>query len=518
MKTHRILVATTLALFTAASLLAKNVVKTEKFVRSLTLAPGGSFVIENAIGDIEIIGVDGSGVEASIVKTITGLDEAAATEGQERVHVQAGGDERVRVLRTLIPATAHPRWGHNVSFQLRIPRTVHVRVGSELSNRIRVSNISGNVLVKNFNGLITLDAVTGATRVESVNGSIVFDSPQPVANVELSTVNGDVQVVVAPNANFRWVGETLKGDLRTTLPVRGRIDGNTFAGNVNAPGGPTVSTGSLTGKVYLLRRGSSLQQAQSIQSIPAIAVSAKGPAAIGPAASGSVQQQLVQGRFIYTINIGNVYVGEVRGDATVTTGAGEVQLGTVFGKCNVNSNGGPLHLGEMYGPLVARTRAGDILVDAAREGGLITTEGGIIRLLYTGGPTTLQSGGGDIVVRQAAAPVSAETHSGDIAITVDPSAKTMKLDAKTAKGNITISVPPRFSADIDATVMTSDPTANMIRSDFAGLSIKREQVGGRTRVRATGKVNGGGEKLTLYAEDGGIQILAPTTAPITVVK
>ena len=36
----------------------------------------------------------------------------------------------------------------------------------------------------------------------------------------------------------------------------------------------------------------------------------------------------------------------------------------------------------------------------------------------------------------------------------------------------------------------------------------REQVGGKTKIHAMGKVNGGGERVELYAEDGGIQISA----------
>ena len=45
-----------------------------------------------------------------------------------------------------------------------------------------------------------------------------------------------------------------------------------------------------------------------------------------------------------------------------------------------------------------------------------------------------------------------------------------------------------------------------IHSDFAGLTVKRDQFNGKTRLRATGKIGGGGEKVELYTEDGEIQI------------
>jgi len=183
-----------------------------------------------------------------------------------------------------------------------------------------------------------------------------------------------------------------------------------------------------------------------------------------------------------------------------------VALGSVFGNCQVVSRGGPLNLGDIAGTLSARTEAGDVVVQTAHKGGTVITGGGTIRVFYTGGDTTLKSGGGDVIVRQADGPINAETQSGDITIDVDLDSKTEKITAKTAKGNVMINVSATFAADIDATVITSDTDVNNINTDFEGLEVRREQIGGKVKIRATGKLNGGGERLELYAEDGGIQI------------
>jgi hypothetical protein len=189
----------------------------------------------------------------------------------------------------------------------------------------------------------------------------------------------------------------------------------------------------------------------------------------------------------------------------------------VAGKCYVSSLGGPLNLGEISGRLTASTAAGDVLVHAAREGGSISTQAGTIHLLYTGGPTALESGGGDIVVRQAAGPVTAETRSGDIIITIDPSAKSQKMSAKTSNGNVIVNLTPRFAGDLAATLLTSDPDRHRFRSDFPGLKIERDQFNGKTRIRITGAINGGGEKLDLFAEDGGIQLSSTAGGAISVI-
>ena len=77
-------------------------------------------------------------------------------------------------------------------------------------------------------------------------------------------------------------------------------------------------------------------------------------------------------------------------------------------------------------------------------------------------------------------------------------------------------VAPRFGADVEATIFTSDPDSDTIVSDIPGLSISREQVNGRTRVRATGKIGGGGEKVVLQATDGDIRISTGPVPPTVV--
>jgi DUF4097 and DUF4098 domain-containing protein YvlB len=492
------------------------VTRTERYDQSFTLGAGGTFVIDNPIGNIDIIGSDEGGVVAVIGKTVTAPDKESGEEGWKLTELVVGGDENTRILRSKLPTVRTKKWTSSVSWVIKVPRSVHVRVNSGMSERIRIANIRGNVFVKNVNGNIILQNVGPAT-VDSVNGTILFDSPHPASNATLTTVNGHVHVVVSADANFSWNAETLTGDVRSTLPVRGSYNGTSYQGRVNAPGGPTIRAASMMGSIFFLRRGTQPPEATSVRDGSEAFVPAGGPPVIGPVKSVN-QQDIVQGRFRYTTNIGNIRVREIRGDAQVSTGAGFVEIGTVMGNATATSLGGPIQLGEIFGVVTASTRAGDILVDAAREGGSLTTDGGIIRLLYNGGPVTLFSGGGDIVVRQAAGPVNAETRSGDITITVDPSARTQRMDAKTAKGNVVLNVSPRFGAEIDATVLTTDANANAIQSDLAGLSIKKEQYGGKTRIRATGKIGAGGEKVTLTVEDGSIRINAHTATPMTVVK
>jgi DUF4097 and DUF4098 domain-containing protein YvlB len=516
-RTH--VIAATVLLSCAIPALAE-LQSTERATRELPIYLGGSFVLENTAGDIDLIGTDDAKVVISMEKTVRATDKAALDDGVQQTIVRFVGDEKTRVVQTLLPPPVMRigRWISAVKYSIRVPRTVHVKIVTTSANRIRVVDIRGNVYVKSFDGLIILEGITGPSIVDTANGNVVFVAPAGnLSSAMLSTVNGSIEVRAPRDSNFQWVGEAIKGDVRTTFPARVTFTGTKFRGAVNAPGGPTIATQTIFGNISVLQNGIPVSAARSLRDLA--------PKDLIPSPSSNlsvrrvpetIRRGKVQGTLSFSTILGNVFVDEVHGNVNVTTGAGEVQLGSVFGSCSVTSFGGPLNLGDILGPLTARTEAGDVLVQAARNGGTIISGGGTIRVLYTAGETRLQSGGGDIIVRQAAAPINAETQSGDISITLDPGSKTERVTAKTAKGNILLNVAPAFGADIDATVITSDPDNNNVVSDLGGLQFRREEIGGKTKIRATGKVNGGGERVELYAEDGGIQISTRAGAPISV--
>lgn len=501
----RVPLAVALLLVTAGTAVAKEVVARERSTSAYALVPAGAVVIENPFGNVEVIGTDEAVLSITAEKLVRGVDREALADGRRLTQTAVLGDERVRTIRTLMPLVRDGRWSSSVNYVVRVPRTADIKIGSNSSERIRVTELGGSVMVRNLNGAVVLDRVNGPVLVDSVNGSITMNAPSRiVSNANLSTINGSIEVRAPADARFQWEGEVIKGDVRTNFQPQMRFSGRSFRGLVNAPGDATIRTQTFAGNVFILKSGSEGASAQSIRPRFTAPPNVQAPRTVVPR---NLQQPMVQD-IIWETTLGNIAIGEVRGSAKISTGAGEVQLGSVLGRCQVTSLGGPLSLGDIFGPLTARTEGGDVLVQSARQGGTITTGGGMIRLLYSGGPTRLHSGGGDIIVRQATAPVIAETRSGDITITVDPSLKSEKITARTAKGNVVLNIAPGFAADVEAVILTTDPSVNTIRSDFPGLTIQREQVDGKSRIRAVGKINGGGERVELSAEDGRIQITA----------
>jgi DUF4097 and DUF4098 domain-containing protein YvlB len=504
-------------LLIAANAFAARSSSTDRFTRELPLEIGGTLWVDNPIGNIEIIGTDKPGMSVAVSRTVTGDDRTALAEGREQTVISfEGGDRNTRFVRTIYPAVL-TRWTSTVSYVIRVPRTVHVRVAAKLAERVRIANIAGNVTVKSFTGAIILDGVSGASIIDTTNGKVTYIYHQrPVAHAQIQAVSADIDVTVPPDSSFNWVADTLRGDVVTNLPVRAQFLGSAINGTVNAAGGPTITMQTLLGNIRLI--GGDVKQVvhslrQEYLPDPSPRMEMK---ALLMRPAKRIQLPIAGGGFDFAAGVADVEVGEVRGNARVQTVAGEIKLGTVMGDCTVISQGGPLDLGDILGTLLASTEAGDVIVRSVRDGGRVFTAGGLIRVLYSGGAITLQSGGGDIIMRQARGPVSAETHSGDINITADPNQKTPRIAAHTAQGNIVLNLSPKYGADIDAVILTSDADANTIHSDFAGLQIKSDQVGSRTRIHATGKVNGGGERVELYAEEGDIHISNLTASPVSI--
>ena len=503
---------------------AQKVYVDAPITRTYPLDLAGSFWIDNPDGSIEIVGIEGTTATITAVRTTVALDKDALEEARDNTRLSFECGPHQCFVHTLAPPVRSPRWSSSVKWIARVPKTVHVRVASKRSaDTIRVANIMGNVTVSAFSGVITLDNVSGASIVDAVNGRIVYNyQNRPVSHAQIGAINADIEVHLPADSNFNWVADTLRRDLWTNLPLRGRWTGRVFRGSVNAPGGPTLTTNTTLGHVSVLANGATLADARSVRSITP--EPGQTPQQIGdpsmvspqPPHIARLQFPTVPAGLVLTERMADINIGEAPGVLRVYTGAGAIELGTVYGDCTATSLGGPISITEAMSNLIAHTGAGDILVRAARVGGSISTDGGLVKVLYTGGATTLRSGGGDIIVRQAAGPIDAETHSGDIVINSDPAQKTQRISAHTSRGNVTLNLSPRFGADVDATVITSDNDAEAIYSDFAGLQIRKEQVGAKTKVHATGKINGGGERLELYAEDGTIHISSSTASPASV--
>src|SRR5438067_5833040 len=257
-------------LFLALPLSAANKIYVDgPITKTYPLDIAGTFWIDNPEGTIEIAGVDGARTTITAVTTIIAVDGDGRDEARENTKLSFDcNNPHQCYVKTIVPQVRSQRWSSSVKYTVKVPKTVHVRVLTTRAELVHVANIMGNVTVRAFAGPIVLDNVTGASIVESVNGSVVYNYvTKPVSHAQINAINASIEVHLPADSNFDWVADTLRGDLWTTLPLRGRWAGRVFRGSVNAPGGPTLTTGTMLGRVAVLANGESQTLARSVRTL-----------------------------------------------------------------------------------------------------------------------------------------------------------------------------------------------------------------------------------------------------------
>ena len=267
------------------------------------------------------------------------------------------------------------------------------------------------------------------------------------------------------------------------------------------------------------------------------------------ATAGNIDIGNVDGDSILRTTGGHITAGQIKGKAAIITQGGLVKAGNVGGDAEIRSQGGTLEVGDVggnaefhttagqiragsisgavtaeggraifiikAGDVKATTNAGDISIgDAARINA--KTAGGSITSRRVRGPFQGHTESGDIRLDSAAAWVEASTGQGNIVVHLAPENidGDLHMDLQAGIGDVTVYVPPRLKATIDATVQRPAFQAQQIISDFPmnGIAPGRPVQGLIPNNRfyspthSQSLLNGGGNKITLHTSLGKITI------------
>lgn len=502
---------------------ASSQVWSTNFSRTYDFAPGSTFVIDNRIGNVVIEGVGGSKLDVRAKLTIRGANAAAVTNGRESITLHSNLIPGGRMIRTAGNDPGQRGWEATVDYYIRLPRSCNVSITSVASPLVQTTDLTGNLQITNFSGMIDITATGAPMAVDTTNGDIVVRlKGTPRGDSRLRTLNGSVRLFARPDLAFTWIAESVSGRVRasreiTTDVVRPASNRNRWVAAING-GQNKVLAASMTGELLLgpladapaeispgLGTGRSGVPTSQPRSEELIEVVSRFLLQRPGARKFAFQQNRVPDQLDFSTRMGNIIAVEVN-EATVSTGAGEIVVGRALGNLKATTNGGPINIGETFGTLEVETDAGDILINSANKGGYARTGGGNIHVRSTTGPLRLISGGGDVTVEQAADSVTVRTQSGDVTIDVPQGVQRLSLDLETTGGNVILTLPQGLRANVDATVITSDAEINTIDSTVSGLAIVRDVIGGKSRIRATGSLNGGGPTLKIVVQEGNIQL------------
>jgi DUF4097 and DUF4098 domain-containing protein YvlB len=215
-----------------------------------------------------------------------------------------------------------------------------------------------------------------------------------------------------------------------------------------------------------------------------------------------VERGDVAGDFLSTSGTSSYRIGNVSGRVKILTHSGEISVASAGADADVKTLGGDIHIGPVNGDLAAQTLAGDVRAAAITGSARVETSGGDIRIERVGGWLQARTAGGDIVVPLVGGHVDAETAGGDVRIAVGVREPRDGISIVNGGGDVALVLPADFKGSLDLTVEDADMSEPAVQSNFPEISITRKD----GTVRATGDINGGGEKVRVKTSSGKIRV------------
>lgn len=222
---------------------------------------------------------------------------------------------------------------------------------------------------------------------------------------------------------------------------------------------------------------------------------------------------------------GNMRTGDIQADVSLKTSGGDIELGNVGGEANVNTSGGNItvksvgkslkantsggniDIGDVGGEAKVSTSGGDIQVRKVTGSATLSTSGGDIQLGSSSGTVKAHTSGGNLKLENISGSIDAATSGGDVTADLRPSGKGRSRLASSG-GEITLSLPEDAKATVEATIRIqgwgSHKGEYKVRSDFKADSYDQSE--NDREIRATYKLNGGGELIELKTTNSDITI------------
>lgn len=260
--------------------------------------------------------------------------------------------------------------------------------------------------------------------------------------------------------------------------------------------------------------------------------------------AGNITVGDIDGNVLLRTAGGSVTAGRIKGNAAIITQGGFIKAGNIGGDAELRSQGGTLEVGDVGGNAELHTtagqiRAGNIIGSVTAEGGrTITIIGGGEVKATTAGDISIgdasrinaKSGGGNITSRRVRGPFQGHTESGDIrldsaAAWVEASTGNgniivhlvpdnfdgdLHMDLQAGVGDVTVYVPQRLRASIEATVQRPAFQSQQIVSDFPIVPVRPRGLIPNpkfyTPTHSESLLNGGGNKIVLHTSLGKITI------------
>lgn len=184
-------------------------------------------------------------------------------------------------------------------------------------------------------------------------------------------------------------------------------------------------------------------------------------------------------------------------DLDAHTGDGSVEANSIKGKVSVYTGDGSVHANTLEGNIDLHTNDGSITVDSLKGDIRLHTGDGSIEARELDGRLDADSGDGHVRVAGRFDALNIKSGDGSVDTRVMPGSKIAESwNIRTGDGSVDLSLPGDIQANIDAS--TGDGHISV------GLPVTVEGTFSNSQLH--GKMNGGGQALTIHTGDGAIRL------------
>jgi hypothetical protein len=184
-------------------------------------------------------------------------------------------------------------------------------------------------------------------------------------------------------------------------------------------------------------------------------------------------------------------------DLDVSTGDGSVEATAINGNITVHTGDGSVKADSLNGTIDLHTSDGSIRVDNLKGDMRLHTGDGSIEAHQLDGKVDADSGDGHIRMTGRFEVLNVKTGDGSVDAQALPGSKmATSWSLRTGDGSVDLTLPADFQADIDAT--TGDGHISL------GIPVTVEGTFSKSAIH--GKMNGGGQALTIHTGDGSIRL------------
>jgi DUF4097 and DUF4098 domain-containing protein YvlB len=193
---------------------------TEEFHQSYALAPGGRVSLENINGAVHISGWDKNEVKVDAVKYANSkerLEDATikVSAGNDSVSIRT--EYRHRDNSWDSEGRDNPA---SVEYTLTVPRSVRLDEIKLINGSLDIQGVSGEVRAACINGRLTARGLQGPAELSNINGRTEAMFDRLGESIELSSVNGSVQLTLPSDSQAKVEASTVHGGIDNDFGLR----------------------------------------------------------------------------------------------------------------------------------------------------------------------------------------------------------------------------------------------------------------------------------------------------------